>query len=265
MTTPDDEPYLRTVKPLFKGRVVYNIDANPDSAGETELYARSKGIRYIISTNPVVLRQVVSDQSGSTESLDNWAGSLWERNGITFLFLNPLRQLYSVAYGKSIAERFISKIVQPETWKKTPDFTWDLARPDTIQRWYDVFSKAILIAEDIETRSWDDDPENTLKGERHTLIRSIAYTGLWEDGTIHTIVLPIGDAPIEELAFWITWMRKFNLLPGAKYSRTGCMIHGIWFSIMLQLEDISGIPSLFSTHGKLTSQRPCVHYRFHCS
>lgn len=206
---------------MLKGRQAFAINANPDSAGEIELYAKSKGIKYIISTNSVVLRQIVSDNTFSKESIDNWAGSLWERNGLTFLFLNPLKQLYSVPYGNFIAKRFVSKIVEPESWRKTPDFIWEAARPDNIQSLFELFQTSILIAADIETKSWDDDPENPLKGERHTLIRSIAYTGLWPDGQIFTVVLPIGDAPIEELSFWITWMRKFNLLPQSKIFQNG--------------------------------------------
>jgi len=223
MLTPEDEPYLPSLKPLLRGRRVLLITANPDSAGEIELYARSKGCKYIISTNPIVLRQVVSDYSQSKESIDSWAGSLWERNGITFLFINPLRQLYSVPYGNFIAERFISKITKPESWTKTPPFSWEPARTDTIQRWYDLFSKAILIAEDIETRSWDENQENPLdpQSERHTTIRSVAYTGLWEDGNIHTIVLPLHDGAIEELPFWLHWMRKLNLLPVPKVFQNG--------------------------------------------
>jgi hypothetical protein len=192
MLTDFDAPYVPKLKPMLKGRKAMLITANPDSAGETELYAKSKGIKYIISTNQTVLRQVVSDNPHSKESLDNWAGSLWERNGITFLFINPLRQLYSVPYGSFIAERFISKIVNPGKWNRTPPFSWELARTDTIQRWFDLYSQAILIAADIETLSWDENPENPLdpKSERHTFIRSIAYTALWKDGSIHTIVLP---------------------------------------------------------------------------
>jgi hypothetical protein len=229
LVTDDDVSYLPAFKPLLKGRAAFVINVNPDSAGEIELYARSKGIKYIISTNPVVLRQVVSDQSGSEESLDNWAGSLWERNGITFLFLNPLRQLYSVAYGKFIAQRFVSKITEPENWRKTPPFSWEPARLDTIQRWFELFSKTIVIASDIETRSWDDNPENTLEGERHTTIRSIAYTGLWENGDIHTIVLPIHDAPIEELPLWLSWMRRFNSLPQSKVFQNG--LYDCWHMV----------------------------------
>jgi hypothetical protein len=228
MHTPEDESYLRNLNPLLKGRKCYGISANPDSFAETELYAKSKGIKYIISTNKVVLNQLV-DSHWQKESIDNWAGSIYERNGLTFLFLNPLKQLYSVPYGKFIAERFVSKLVAPETWAKTPDFSWEPARPETIQRWYQLFSQALLIAEDIETKSWDDDPENTLKGERHTLIRSVAYTGLWEDGNIHTIVIPIGDAPDSELSFWITWMRKFNKLPQSKVFQNG--LYDCWHMV----------------------------------
>lgn len=223
MVTPEDEPYLPKLKPMLAGRKALLISANSDSAGETELYARSKGCKYIISTNQTVLRQSVSDYAESKESLDNWAGSLWERNGITFLFINPLKQLYSVPYGSSIAERFISKITQPERWTKTPPFSWEPATTTTVQRWYDLFCEAFVIAEDIETRSWDDNPENPLdpKSERHTTIRSVAYTGLFKDGSIHTIVLPIHDAPIEELPFWLSWMRKFNTLTVSKIFQNG--------------------------------------------
>src|SRR4051812_4302660 len=42
---------------------------------------------------------------------------------------------------------------------------------------------------------------------------------------------------------------------GARYSRTGYMIHGIWYSIMLPLEGISGIRKVSSTHGKLSYQK----------
>lgn len=229
LTTAEDEDYLPRLKPLLKGRRAFHIPANPDSAGEIELYCKSQGMKYVITSNPTVLRQVVSDQTQSHESLDNWQGSLWERNGITFLFINPLKQLYSVPYGNFIAERFISKIVEPQAWKKTPPFTWDYARPDTVEKWYNLFSQTILISSDIETVSWEDDPENPLKGEKHTLIRSVAYSGLWPDGNIHTIVLPIGDAPIEELEFWIAWIRRFNLLPQSKVFQNG--LYDTWHKV----------------------------------
>ena len=94
--TPFDEPYLSTLKPLLRGRKAYSISEDPDSHAEIELYAKSKGIKYIISTNSGVLNKVIESQR--YQKLDDWAGSLYERNDITYLFLNPLRQLYSVPY-----------------------------------------------------------------------------------------------------------------------------------------------------------------------
>lgn len=219
MTQPFDEPYLGTLRPLLKGRKAFQIAANPDNAHEISYFAKSKGIKYIISTNPAVLNKVV--ESGRDESIDNWAGSIFERDGLTYLFINNLKQLYSVSFGRFIIERFISKIISPESWPKTPEFSWEPARTDSIQQWYDIFSRSILTAIDIETVSFDEYPDNPLQGQRETIIRSVAYTGLWADGNIHTIVIPIADAPIRELGFWLAWMRKFNLLPQPKIFQNG--------------------------------------------
>jgi hypothetical protein len=218
-TTPWDEPYLGAFRSFLRGRRAFQISANPDNAHEVALYAKSQGIKYIISTNPVVLNRVVD--SGRSESLDNWAGSLWEHSDITYLFLSPLKQLFSVPYGRWIAERFTSKITNPGSWPKTPEFSWEPARVDTIHHWFELFSRSILIASDIETASWDEFPENPLQSTRETLIRSVSYTGLWADGNIHTLVIPIGDAPPEHLSFFITYMRKFNLLPQPKIYQRG--------------------------------------------
>src|SRR5258708_3351859 len=215
MVTPFDEPYLSTLKPLLKGRKTYAISADPDSHAEIELYARSKGNKYIISTNSGVLNQVIESQRH--QKLDDWAGSLYERNGITYLFLNPLRQLYSVSYGRFLADRFLSKIIQPSLWPRTPSFSWELARVETIERWFHLFSQTVLIANDIETVSF----ENPANGEYETAIRCIAFTGLWPDNNIHTIVLPILDAPQNEQSFWVTWMRKLLLLKVPKIYQNG--------------------------------------------
>lgn len=215
MVTPFDEPYLSSLKAFLRGRQTYFILENPDSHAEIELYAKSKGIKYIITTNSVVLNKVVESQRH--QSLDNWAGSLYERNGITYLFLNPLRQLYSVSFGRFLTDRFISKIVTPSSWPRTPAFSWELARIETVERWFHLYTQTLLIAVDIETVSF----ENPASGELETAIRCLAFTGLWPDGNIHTIVLPILDAPSTEQSYWITWMRKFLSLKIPKIFQNG--------------------------------------------
>jgi len=214
LTTPEDNPYLHNLKPMMQGRQTFIIDQTPDTFAELKLYANSKGIKYIVSTSKAVLNKVV--ESYKSQSIDNWQGSIFERQGITFLFLNPLKQFYSVSEGKFLAERFLSKILAPAKWERTPAFTWELARLDTVEKLYEDFSSALIIAEDIETKSFED-----ANGEYQTLIRCVVYTGLWANGTIHSIVLPISEAPNNEQSFWISWMRKFNLLPIPKIFQNG--------------------------------------------
>ena len=222
MITKEDLGYVNMLKPLLKGRQCFVIDANPDTAAEIELYAKSKQIKYIISTNSIVLNKVVD--SYKHQSLDNWQGSLYERNGITYLFLNPLKHFFTVPYGKFVAERFISKIVTPSSWTRAADFSWEVAQPDTIARWYDVFSRALLIAQDIETVTWErqgSDPDGKEYDEVDTAIRCICYTGLWEDGNIHTIVIPLKEARDEDQGFWLVWYRKFNQIKVPRIFQNG--------------------------------------------
>lgn len=228
MMTEDDVNYIPYFKPFLKNRKAYLISGNPDTFAEIAHYAKSKGIKYIISTNAVVLNKVV--ESGKNNSINDWNGSLFERSGITFLFIQRLSQFFTVPYGKFLAERFVSKIISPEQWPRTPDFTWELATPDTIDRWYNQFTKTILIAADIETKNYVNDQDDT-----YVLIRCICYTGLWinESGvpTIHTIVLPICEAPENEQIYWVTWMRKFDALRIPKVYQNGLydISHGLTY------------------------------------
>lgn len=206
--------YIQHFKPLLVGKQCYFIEHNPTTISEVELYAKAKGIKFIITTNVHLLNKVVAAQKH--QNLDNWQGSIYERNGISYLFLNPLKQLFSVPYGTFIAKRFTSKFINPKDWQRTPEFTYDVATPESIDTWYQRFESALLIAEDIETVSFE--AENK---EYETQIRCVCYTGFWANGTIHTIVLPIGEAPIDQLFYWIAWMRKFNLLKIPKIFQNG--------------------------------------------
>lgn len=221
LVTPEDVPYLGQLKELFKNRQAFFIHQNPDSSAEIAHYAKSRKCKYVITTNRLVLNQVV--QAFKPQSLDDWNGSIYESMGITYLFLNPFKQFYTVPYGRFVAERLISKIINPRAWKKTPEFTWELAKPETVNTWYKLYSQCIAIAVDIETITY---PEESEDGNTYTLIRCICYTGLWPDGNIHTIVLPISEAAKSEHLYWITWMRKFNTLMVPKIFQNGLYDNG---------------------------------------
>lgn len=206
----------------MKGRQTFVIDADPDNIHEVNLWCKSKNIKYVISTNSVVLNRLI--QSHKKQNIDDWAGSLYESNGITYLFINPLKWFFSVPYGEFIIKRFVSKIISPEEWELTPEFSWELLIPDTVDRWYELFQKALIIAEDIETISFEepnDGQEQTREANLLTAIRCVAYTALWEDGNIHTVVIPILEAPEKEQTYWLYWMRRFNRLPASKIFQNG--------------------------------------------
>lgn len=235
MFTENDTHYIPYFKPFLKNRKAFLITGNPTTFAEIVHYAESKGIKYIISTNSHVLNKVV--ESGKSNSINNWNGSLYERAGITFLFIQSLDQFFTVPYGKFLAERFVSKIIEPARWPRTPEFCWELANPTTIDKWYERFTKATLIAVDIETKNYIDPNDNT-----YVLIRCICYSGLWinEVGaeSIYTIVLPISEAPEDQQSYWLTWMRKFDSLRIPKVYQNG----------------------LYDTSHQLTYGSPVSHY-----
>lgn len=216
LITPEDLGYVHLIKPLLKGRPAFFISESPDTAAEVEMYASSQKIKYIICTNEVVLNKVVS--APERQSLKNWAGSLYEKAGITYLFLSPLKQFFSVTYGKFIAERFISKLTEPEKWDKTPEFTYEVATPQNIEAWYEIFQqKALVLAADIETKSF----ENPVTKEYETIIRCISYSALVESGEIYTFVIPVHEAPSDQVMFFHYWMRKFDALKIPKIFQNG--------------------------------------------
>lgn len=227
MVTPEDMEYIHKIRPLMKGRQTFAIDANPDTIAEVNLWCKSKGIKYVISTNPVVLKKLIDP----SQSLDDWAGSLYESNEITYLFINPLKWFWSVPYGEFVIKRFVSKIISPDEWEATPEFSWELLHTETVDRWFELFQKAILIAVDIETKSFEKAPESTdameliswneNEKELLTAIRCVTYTALWEDGNIHSVVIPILEAPVNEQMYWVYWMRRFNRLPAPKIFQNG--------------------------------------------
>jgi DNA polymerase I-like protein with 3'-5' exonuclease and polymerase domains len=226
MITEEDVDYIPKFKPLLQGRNAFVITANPDTAMEISIYAKSRGIKYVITTNPVVLQTVV--ESKKKESLDNWNGSIYERFGITYLFLNPLKHLYSVPYGSFVMERFVSKVVDPGKWARTPDFSWELLNTTTVEQWFAKFKSALLLAEDIETVSFEEplslqELEQKRDIEFLTVIDMVSYTAYFPDGRIHSIVIPIaaGQGSIEEKSYWVTWMRKFRALPIPKIYQNG--------------------------------------------
>lgn len=130
-------------------------------------------------------------------NIDDYAGSLFTRDGKDFLVLNRLKDLIADPPGVFLCKRYLSKIFTPEIWFKQSKFTWELADEISISKLYDRFCTAHILSVDIETT----------KGAPW-IIKCVGYTGVWFTGNgnfiTHTVVLPFTSM------FWVAWVRKFN-------------------------------------------------------
>lgn len=198
---PEDEPYLPYLKPLLAGHATA-FSLRPVST-TAELSTRFDGV---ITTRQDLLARL-SYKDGNL-SIDNYSGSIFNRNGKPFLVLDPLRHLIATPAGQFLARRYIKKITNPTEWFPQSDFTWELADEVTVDGLYQQFSTADFIAVDIETT----------RGAPH-IIRCVGYCAVWlgPNNTFrtHSVVLPYTSM------FWVGWVRKYNDLPCVKIFQNG--------------------------------------------
>lgn len=212
--TAEDEGYLPALKPYMGAAQTKIILANSITTWtQAALAAKQKGSTAILTTHPDLLKKLCPDEKDP--KISNYAGSYFSRDDLEVVILNPLQQLRTVSYGGFLAGRYISKLLYPDRWMPEPEFSWEIANESTIDAIFDRFSAADLIALDTETTQLD------------LAIRCVGYCAVWltpgGNVTAHTVVLPM------DKLFWVTWMRKFNRLPGAKILQNGKYDHAYFF------------------------------------
>lgn len=207
--TADDKDYLPKLKGMFNGCAIFILYQPITMLSHLDMYCAKRQITSIVTTSPELLRKLVELQGNpvSNPSIDNYAGSVFTYGGREILFINPLRQLFTVSYGSFITKRFISKLVDPTVWTESTDFTWELITATNVESIYAQLSQAFAIAADIETF------KNPLS------IRCIGYSGVYisSNGNISTrsFVLPLDSQ------FALAYMRKINDLPVPKIFQKG--------------------------------------------
>ena len=207
----DDKAYLPHLKSMFRGVSTYVLTEPVSLITPLEQYCVKRNITRIVSTNTAILRQLLARMGKHIESpkLSDYAGSLFTLPTCLaeIVFIAPLKQLFTVSYGKFLAARYISKVISPEDWIAPTEFSWTLLTPANCEEVYARLATSIAIATDIETF------KNPLS------IRCISYTGIFAgtDGSLRTesYVLPIDSMHA------VSWMRRFNLLPVPKIFQNG--------------------------------------------
>jgi DNA polymerase I-like protein with 3'-5' exonuclease and polymerase domains len=192
-----DKAYLPYLKGLVGTATVYIRLEAVNTITELVMYCQQREIKSVITTNRALLSKLLgTDGARKSPSLDSYAGSLFSRDGIEFVFINPLEHLVKVPYGKFLAARFISKLSAPQNWFQPPEFNWEIANASNIDRIFNDYQSAFLIAVDIETF------------KSPLSIRCVGYTAIFLNGDgsfrSHSCVFPIDSE------YFLGWMRRFN-------------------------------------------------------
>lgn len=205
--TPTDKNFL----PMLKGSVgsakVFLSTEPISTLYEVDSYCKKRGITGVITTSPVLLQKLLPiSNSSKAPSIDNFAGSLFEKSGIEYVIVHPLEHTVTVPYGKFLLKRYVSKLVFRDKWPNAPSFSWCILNESNAEAEYEKASHAILCAVDIETY------------RENLAIRCIGFTTLcMVDGSFvaRSTVLPLDSM------FAYTWAQRFLSLPSQKILQNG--------------------------------------------
>jgi DNA polymerase I-like protein with 3'-5' exonuclease and polymerase domains len=209
--TEQDKVYLPRLKPMLGTMHTYFHLSPISTWAEVLMVCKKKNITGIISTSQVLLKKLTYLEK-SNPSIDNYAGSLFVRDGIEVVFIDPLEHLITVPYGKFLISRFISKLTSPENWvdvklSLSNSFSFSMLEPDNAESMYSICERAQLLAVDIETF-------------KHNLaIRCVGFTAVTLDSSGRYTTTSF-VAPLDNL-FSLGWVRKILSTPAAKIFQNG--------------------------------------------
>lgn len=194
--------YAGLLKPLLEGNPAFV--ANPSTVAEAELWAKQRNITAMLVTDTDFIKRLLNLHSmRRSPSLEDYAGSLIKRNNIEYLIIPPCKQLRTVRYGKFLTKRLISKILHPEKWRKTPDFSWEMFDMEKAEEYLRLMESSLITGVDSETT------QDNLR------IICVSYTIIHENLTSTSFVVPCDSM------FNLTWIRKYNASSAIKVLQNG--------------------------------------------
>ena len=205
--TSDDKPFLPKLKGNCGGAKVFLSTESISTLYEVRTYCEKRGITGVITTNPTLLSKLLP-HSTSTKlpSIDNYAGSLFIKEGIEYVIVHPLEHTITVPYGTFLLRRYISKLTILTKWITPPTFNWCVITEANWEKEYAIVNSADLMAVDIETY------------RENLAIRCIGFTCLtMVDGSYisRSTVLPLNSMFAYDIA------EKFLKVPAPKILQNG--------------------------------------------
>lgn len=211
-----DKDFLPGLKPLLSGVPVILCAKQPETRAEFDMIMSGHGATKAFVSNEHLLPRFISQQEngGKKPSLHDFAGSMFKTDKHEVVILDPIEQIFSVAHGKFVMSRWLSKLTKPEKWMKESPFTWHIANESHIEADFEVLKAADILVVDIETTR----PSRTIICVSYTAIK------FWKDSfSTHTVVLSISSM------FWVSWMRKINNLDIPKCLQNGKFDSSLFF------------------------------------
>lgn len=209
--TGEDRSYLHSLKGCVGSVTVHLRLDKIETLTQVKIICTQKKVNRVASTSVELLKRLLHWDKRAAPSLDNYAGSYFIIPGsdIEVVFLKPLKQLATVPYGKFMATRIISKLIDKERWYQPTSFTgFTVLHVGNEQLYYNDFQTANLIAVDIETF------------QENAVIRCVSYTAFfYQEITqkFHSISVSLPLDSIENLYI----MRKWNQLTPPKVLQNG--------------------------------------------
>jgi DNA polymerase I-like protein with 3'-5' exonuclease and polymerase domains len=165
------------------------------------MYCKQKGITRIISSSPTLLQKLLHWDKRRAPSLTDYAGSYFtipsyddSNMEIEIVFIQSLKQLVTVPYGKFMAKRLVTKLTKPESWYTPTEFTgFEILTASNEATLFTKFLDADLVCIDIETF------------KENATIRCLSYTAFFTAiNTSFSVVLPLDSD------YALAIMRKWN-------------------------------------------------------
>jgi len=162
-----DKDFLPVLKSYTGGRTCFVRLDKVTTLTEVKMYCQSKGITGIISTSVPLLQKLLYWDKRAAPALNDYAGSYFRLDDIEIVFVHPLKQAYTVPYGRFLLKRFCDKLVRPGDWMAPIEFNWSVLTPESFDHHFEKLKSAFIIAVDIETLRED------------AQIRCVAFCGFY--------------------------------------------------------------------------------------
>lgn len=201
LLTPEDKPYMARFSDLLDSHKASVYWGKIESAGQIDILMKRIGAKAAATTNIEIVKLIIEDKAAS---LSHFQGSIIDTPlNNELLIIPPLKWLIRVSYGEWLIQRYLSKILIPESWYPQSQFRYrPLLEEKDYQEFKAKFSEAILCAVDIETKE-------------PNIIRSISYTLKFQDDHTET-----GCFLLDSVRK-VQWMRELNWLPIPKVCQNG--------------------------------------------